>query len=116
MTSQQKARELLTYLQNTIAGEPAFGHTFEVVAIDRSGLGLVLSLNDGTSAAVHVAGQAFLSAKEVAERIGVKPGTLSRYSMPEPDVTVGTVRGWTADTIDRWNSTRPGRGRRKAEA
>lgn len=47
-----------------------------------------------------------LSAKEVAERIGLRPGTLSRYPLPKPDVLVGTTRGWRADTIDRWAATR----------
>jgi len=48
---------------------------------------------------------------------------MGRYKLPEPDVIVGpinedgtiprgTVRGWTAETIDQWNATRPGRGAR----
>lgn len=53
----------------------------------------------------------YLSRKEVAERIGVKPDTLNRYRLPEPDALIGTVRGWLPKTVDRWNSARPGPGR-----
>lgn len=52
----------------------------------------------------------YLSRAEVAARIGVKPNTLSRYRLPEPDALIGTVRGWLPDTIDRWHKSRPGRG------
>lgn len=65
----------------------------------------------------------YLNRAEVAERIGVVHSALARYKLPDPDVIVGpvnpdgslprgTVRGWTVDTIDRWNTTRPGRGAR----
>ena len=54
----------------------------------------------------------YLSRKEFAERIGVTPGALSRYRLPPPDAEIGTVRGWTAETVDRWNAERPGRGAR----
>lgn len=54
--------------------------------------------------------QTFLSRTEVAERIGVLNGTLSRYKLPEPDAMIGTTRGWTPETIDAWNSSRPGKG------
>lgn len=53
--------------------------------------------------------QRFLSRAEVAERIGVKPDTLGRYRLPEPDAVIGTVRGWTVETIDKWNANRPSR-------
>jgi hypothetical protein len=50
----------------------------------------------------------YLSRKEVAERIGVKPDTLSRYShLPEPDAVIGDVRGWLPRTIDQWHAARP---------
>lgn len=52
-----------------------------------------------------------LSRKEVAEVIGVTPGALSRYNLPEPDAFIGETRGWRRDTIDAWNAARPGRGR-----
>lgn len=54
----------------------------------------------------------YLSMAEVAERIGVKPPTLSRYRLPEPDAVIGSRRGWLPDTIDAWNANRPGRGAR----
>lgn len=48
----------------------------------------------------------YLSRAEVAERIGVKPDTLGRYRLPEPDAMIGTVRGWLPATIDAWHATR----------
>ncbi len=65
----------------------------------------------------------YLSRQQLAERIGVAPGALSRYKLPEPDVVVGpvnddgtiprgSVRGWLAETVDEWNANRPGRGAR----
>jgi len=58
----------------------------------------------------------YLSLKEVAARLGVVPGTLTRYRLPEPDVMVGGTRGWTAERIDAWNAARPGRGNRAPRA
>lgn len=52
----------------------------------------------------------YLSRADVAERLGVKPDTLSRYKLPAPDAMIGTTRGWLAETIDEWNAARPGRG------
>ncbi len=52
----------------------------------------------------------YLSRKEVAEHIGVKPDTLGRMRLPTADVVIGDVRGWRAQTIDAWNARRPGRG------
>lgn len=49
----------------------------------------------------------YLSRTEVAARIGVKPDTLGRYRLPEPDAMIGTVRGWLPDTVDRWHDSRP---------
>jgi hypothetical protein len=54
----------------------------------------------------------YLNRRRVAERIGVAPGTLGRYKLPEPDAMIGTVRGWLPETIDRWHAARPGRGAR----
>jgi hypothetical protein len=54
----------------------------------------------------------YLSRTEVAERIGVTPGALSRYKLPAPDVMIGDVRGWLPATIDAWQAARPGRGAR----
>lgn len=55
--------------------------------------------------------RAYLSRSEVAARIGVKPDTLGRYKLPEPDAMIGATRGWLPETIDAWNANRPGRGR-----
>lgn len=54
----------------------------------------------------------FLSRKQVAERIGVKPDSLANYKLPPPDAMIGDTRGWTAETIDEWNAARPGKGQR----
>lgn len=54
----------------------------------------------------------YLSRTQVAERIGVTAGALSRYKLPEPDVMVGDVRGWLPTTVDAWHAARPGRGAR----
>lgn len=50
----------------------------------------------------------YLSLKQVGERLGVK--NAAAYRLPEPDAMIGTTRGWLPETIDRWNSARPGRG------
>jgi transcriptional regulator with XRE-family HTH domain len=54
----------------------------------------------------------YLSRKQVAERIGVKPSTLSRYKLPAADATIGDVRGWLPATVDTWDRQRPGQGAR----
>lgn len=54
----------------------------------------------------------YLSTAEFAERVGVKPDTLYRYKLPQPDALIGTTRGWLPATIDAWNEARPGRGAR----
>lgn len=53
----------------------------------------------------------YLSRSEVAAVVGVKPDTLNRYRLPEPDALIGTTRGWLPETIEAWNAERPGRGR-----
>ncbi|WP_197281001.1 helix-turn-helix transcriptional regulator [Microbacterium sp. No. 7] len=59
--------------------------------------------------------QHYLSPKEVAERIGVEPETVRTYAargrMPEPDATIGFIKGWLPETIDEWAASRPGQGR-----
>lgn len=53
----------------------------------------------------------YLSATEVAERIGLKSRrSLSGIDLPEPDCLVGTHKGWLPETIDAWQAARPGRG------
>lgn len=62
----------------------------------------------------------YLALRDVGERIGVTDGTMRSYSakslLPPPDALTGTgpraVRGWLPETIDKWQSTRPGRGAR----
>ena len=52
----------------------------------------------------------YLSRSEVAELIGVKSATLSRFKLPEPDAYIGPIQGWLPETIDAWSTDRPGRG------
>lgn len=56
--------------------------------------------------------------QEVAAFIGVVPGTVSAYlhegRMPDPERRVGQSPIWRPAAIVEWQSTRPGRGRRKA--
>lgn len=51
----------------------------------------------------------YLSRPEFAERIGVKPDTLNRYNLPDPDAYIGKLPGWTKETVDAWNDARPSR-------
>jgi predicted DNA-binding transcriptional regulator AlpA len=53
-----------------------------------------------------------LGLTEVADRLGITKGAVSRLNLPEPDVLIGRTRGWKPDTIDRWNAARPGHGGR----
>lgn len=46
----------------------------------------------------------YLSRRDVAERLGVKPDSLSRTPLPDPDVLVGDARGWRLETIAEWAS------------
>ncbi|RRD59269.1 XRE family transcriptional regulator [Leucobacter sp. OH1287] len=52
----------------------------------------------------------YLSRSEVAELLGVKPDTLNRYKLPEPDAMIGRARGWLPETIEEWDANRPGNG------
>lgn len=59
----------------------------------------------------------YLALPEVAERLGLAVGTLNRYRtegrLPVPDAQIGTRQvGWLPETIDAWQESRPGRGRR----
>lgn len=58
----------------------------------------------------------YLSLQDVADRLGVSRNSVAKYKLPEPDVIVGSginaPRGWSAETIDKWNANRPGRGAR----
>ncbi len=54
----------------------------------------------------------YLSISEVAERLNIPLNTAKTRAhygvLPEPDVKIGTVRGWSVETIDGWSqSDRP---------
>ncbi len=56
----------------------------------------------------------YLSGKQVAQRLGIKPDTWASYRSrgytPEPDVMIGDIAGWLPETVDGW--LRPGQGAR----
>lgn len=52
----------------------------------------------------------YLSLTEFAERVGLKPATLAKYKLPEPDAMIGGTRGWLPKSIDDWQANRPGKG------
>lgn len=52
----------------------------------------------------------YLSLSEFASYLGITVGALSKYKLPEADVTVGRSRGWKQETIEAWNAARPGKG------
>jgi hypothetical protein len=65
----------------------------------------------------------YLSQAQIVERLGLARGSLSKYKLPPPDAIIGpvnddgslprgTVRGWLPETIDEWNASRPGQGKR----
>ena len=42
----------------------------------------------------------------VARLLGVEQRTVSKYQLPQHDVSVGAKRGWRASTIRRWDALR----------
>jgi hypothetical protein len=54
----------------------------------------------------------YLSVTDVARRLGVTTATVAVLNLPEPDAWIGRTRGWKSETIDGWNSGRPGHGGR----
>lgn len=58
----------------------------------------------------------YLTRKGIAELLGIKHTTVTGYDerglLPEPDVMVGHVKGWSEQTILDWKAKRPGRGHR----
>lgn len=62
----------------------------------------------------------YYSKTQFAAHLGMQPGELGSYerleSFPEPDVIVGegprATRGWSLETIERWNNGRRGSGKR----
>jgi hypothetical protein len=72
---------------------------------------------------VHPQPRVYLNRAQIEEHLGLAPGSLSQGQTPDPDAITGplnddgtiprgTVRGWTVETIDKWNAERPGRGAR----
>lgn len=57
-----------------------------------------------------------MDSRRVAERLGVKIGTIQAYRarglMPGPDDWFGRSPVWRADTIEAWIASRPGQGNR----
>lgn len=57
----------------------------------------------------------YLSLQGVADHLGVSRNSVAKYALPEPDALIeggtGQTRGWLVETIDAWNSSRPGPGR-----
>lgn len=62
----------------------------------------------------------YLGTAAVAQRVGLTVPTIRSYIlkdlMPAPDVIIttpsGPLRGWSPETIDQWQRSRPGRGAR----
>lgn len=55
----------------------------------------------------------YMGFSEFAAYIGVKPGALANYKIPEPDAYIGKTRGWKESTVKEWNDNRP-KNRKKA--
>lgn len=55
----------------------------------------------------------YLSRAQIARYLGLKSvhSLANNGDLPEPDVLVGTRRGWSPATIDAWRASRPGSGR-----
>ncbi len=58
----------------------------------------------------------FMSYGEFAQYIGVTTGSLSRYKLPEPDVYIGTTRGWREETVKTWHENRPSQKRLRQQS
>lgn len=58
----------------------------------------------------------YMGPAEVAAYVGRAPQTIRNLAasgaMPEPDVRIGTIGGWSQSTIDEWLANRPGQGAR----
>lgn len=65
----------------------------------------------------------YLGTAAVAERVGLAVPTIRSYIrkglLPDADVIISTpsgpLRGWSPETIDQWQRSRPGRGARTDE-
>lgn len=53
----------------------------------------------------------YLSANDVAQYLGLKnAASLTKYSLPQEEATIGKYRGWTKESIAAWNARRRGPG------
>lgn len=54
----------------------------------------------------------YLGVGEFADRLNLSRNTINTYGrngkLPNPNATIGEIRGWLPDTIDEWNRRRPG--------
>jgi len=46
--------------------------------------------------------RSYWSMSDIAARLGVTSAAVAQANLPEPDVTIGTVRGWAPETIEAW--------------
>lgn len=59
----------------------------------------------------------YLSTGDIAQKIGVNQGSMSRYNLPEPDAIIGgRYKGWLPETVEAWIASRPGHGGRRPTA
>lgn len=62
----------------------------------------------------------YLGTAAVAERVNLTVSTIRSYILkgliPAPDVVIttpsGPLRGWSPETVDAWQASRPGQGAR----
>jgi hypothetical protein len=61
--------------------------------------------------------EGFLTSDQLAARLGIQRGSVHRYrvrgDIPAPDEYVGRTPLWKVESIERWESERPGHGWRK---
>jgi predicted DNA-binding transcriptional regulator AlpA len=61
--------------------------------------------------------EGYLTSDELADRLGIKRGSIYRYrvrgDLPPPDELVGRTPLWRKETIEKWLTERPGQGWRK---
>ncbi len=64
--------------------------------------------------------EGYLTAEQLAERLGIKRGSVHRYrvrgALPPADEKVGRTPLWKVETIEAWEATRPGQGWRKGQS
>lgn len=61
----------------------------------------------------------YLTNEQVADRLGIKRGSIHQYrqrpGFPPPDEKIGRTPVWKTETIEAWEKARPGRGWRKGK-